>query len=914
MNNFSIKHKAYLIFFILFAALTAFAVITFKYIELSKEDAEILNAMGRQRMLTQAMGKHALGYVVAKSRIKTIERQILSLNEYITQMRKTYTETVVGLSQKNDINFSMEGFDSSHSSLPFPATFTRMINKRFGENSGLKVDIISELPVNPEKSLKTDLDKEANGYLKNRKNKFFSKVAEENDKIEVLLYLADRATTQACINCHSQIQGKPFKLGDVLGIRRYKLFYSDNVLVGNYELNANLNEYEISKKAFVTTLSAIKSGGEYPLDIAMKQMKKIKAVEAPGIKESIKGIEKKFSEFQDAVLLVNRTNNNEYQGEQFKIISLSGELLKRSNILVNQYFKIANDHRQQIRDVVIFSGLFTLLLFLIMAIYLSKSVINPIQAISSILSDVAKGKLDRRSEQFNTKDEISVLQKSCNLLIQGLQNFIRHSEQIITGKESKERFELGGEFQKSLNRISAQADKKKEAEEKLVEYREHLEKTVARRTSEYLETNNELLEEISKRKQIEKNLLEKEKHLAMVLDNTIDGIITMGEDGLVRIFNSKAEKIFGYSKSEIIGQRVETLMTETDAKEHANYVKSYIESGITKIIGIGREVTGKRKDGSTFPIELGVGELWIGDDRVFIGSVRDISEIKEMQAQLNHSQKMESIGQMAAGIAHEMNTPLQYIGDNALFLKDSFSDLLPIIKECERVLGEGDGGSISKDQISQLKEMVKEGDLDFLFEEIPSAIDQSLEGVSRVSKIVQAMKEFSHPGTEDKTPFNINEAISTTLEVSRNEWKYYADVDAELDPNLPLVPVFTNDFNQIILNIVVNAAHSIREKMEEEKGDKGTIHITTRQAGQWAEIRIRDTGKGIPENIRRKIFNPFFTTKEVGKGTGQGLSIVHAMVVKKHEGKIHFETALGKGTTFIIRLPLYATKDNERNE
>jgi signal transduction histidine kinase len=198
---------------------------------------------------------------------------------------------------------------------------------------------------------------------------------------------------------------------------------------------------------------------------------------------------------------------------------------------------------------------------------------------------------------------------------------------------------------------------------------------------------------------------------------------------------------------------------------------------------------------------------------------------------------------------------------------------------------------------------VEHADAGYLLEEIPKAIEQTLEGVTRVSTLVSAMKEFSHPGTKEKVLLDINHAINSTITVARNEWKYVANMETDLDPSLPLIPCQPGEFNQVILNLIVNAAHAIGDVVREEGTDKGNIKIQTKNCLDWAEIRVQDSGSGIPEGVRTRIFDPFFTTKEIGKGTGQGLAIARSVVVDKHGGTIHFETETGIGTTFVIRLP-----------
>ncbi len=319
------------------------------------------------------------------------------------------------------------------------------------------------------------------------------------------------------------------------------------------------------------------------------------------------------------------------------------------------------------------------------------------------------------------------------------------------------------------------------------------------------------------------------------------------------------------------------------------------------------------KDGKSIWVNLAISPRFNDSGNIIglMGMGQNITQRKQMQVQLNHAQKMESVGQMAAGIAHEMNTPLQYIGDNIRFLKDSFADLLDLFKEYRQLIEKSRIGNSQGEMLQRFKTQVEEKDLDFLMDEIPEAVDQSLEGVSRVSKIVQAMKEFSHPGMEEKKLSDINRAIETTVNVSRNEWKYVADIETDLDGDLPLVPCYLNDFNQVILNLIINASHAIEKGLKEKEEKKGTISIRTRHKDKWAEILVEDTGTGIPEEVQPKIFDPFFTTREVGKGTGQGLSMVHAMVVKKHQGSIAFETEVGEGTVFIIYLPLSPETESE---
>jgi len=266
-------------------------------------------------------------------------------------------------------------------------------------------------------------------------------------------------------------------------------------------------------------------------------------------------------------------------------------------------------------------------------------------------------------------------------------------------------------------------------------------------------------------------------------------------------------------------------------------------------------------------------------------------------------QKLQSIGQLAAGIAHEINTPIQYVGDNVRFIRDAFEDIFDIISEERAIDDAARAGSVMPELIAQLDSKIETVDLEYLAAEVPNAIKQTLEGVDRVATIVRAMKEFSHPGSKDKTPTDINKAVDSTVTVTRNVWKYHAEIQLELDPSLPQVRCIPGPINEVLLNVIVNAAHAIVDRIG-DSGEKGLIRIHTGHEDNWVVIRISDNGTGIPEDARERVFDPFFTTKEIGHGTGQGLSLSHRIIVEQHAGELSFETEVGVGTTFIIKLPL----------
>lgn len=406
------------------------------------------------------------------------------------------------------------------------------------------------------------------------------------------------------------------------------------------------------------------------------------------------------------------------------------------------------------------------------------------------------------------------------------------------------------------------------------------------------------------------DLAEREEASRSILEATGDGILTLDESGRIDSFNRAAQGIFGYSQEQVIGQRIDRLLPAGISSEAFKEIPQMHDMERS---GVLHEETGRRADGSEILMEISVSQGRLLQRQMIIVSVRDITqrkraeeERKSMEIQLRQAQKLESIGQLAAGIAHEINTPIQFVGDNTRFLQDAFADIERLLDAYDRVREAARSAGAADDLISSVNNIVDDIDLAYLREEIPQAIAQTLDGTDRVAAIVRAMKEFSHPGEEAKAAIDINKAIESTITVSRNEWKYDAELETDLDANLPAVPCLAGEFNQVILNIIVNAAHAIRDRKRDNSTEKGRIMIKTQQDGNWAKIKIQDSGSGIPEAIRSKIFDPFFTTKGVGKGTGQGLAIAYSAIVDKHAGTIDVESEMGVGTTFMIKLPLHA--------
>ncbi len=411
------------------------------------------------------------------------------------------------------------------------------------------------------------------------------------------------------------------------------------------------------------------------------------------------------------------------------------------------------------------------------------------------------------------------------------------------------------------------------------------------------------------RKQAENDLKEQRDYVEEIIRETPVLVAGISPSGRTTFVNPAVTRHTGYQAGELIGHNWWDLFFPGEQKEQVELLFKKLAKGPLRDY----ETVLTIKDGSKRNISWNtLGKMDEAGELVeLIGFGNDVTESKRaetekaaMEIQLRHAQKLESIGQLAAGIAHEINTPTQYLGDNIRFLQTSFMDLESLQKQQEKMMAAARQGTLTPELVQEIDEAMRLNNFSFLMKEIPKAIEQSLEGVDRVARIVRAMKDFSHPGTGKKTPLDINKAIETTLTVAGNEWKYVSKMETSFAPNLPLVPCMPGEFNQVILNLVVNAAHAISDVVDGSKKQMGLIHVSTSLAGEHVEIRVRDTGTGIPEKIRNRIFDPFFTTKPVGRGTGQGLAIAHAVIVDQHQGQITFETEVGMGSTFIIRLPI----------
>lgn len=432
-------------------------------------------------------------------------------------------------------------------------------------------------------------------------------------------------------------------------------------------------------------------------------------------------------------------------------------------------------------------------------------------------------------------------------------------------------------------------------------YQQLLEQTVRARTQK-------LEDELKERKKIERLIIRAKQEWERTMDAMPDLIALLDINQRMMRVNKPMAAALGLTPAEAVGQKCyDCVHSKRCPPEQCPHIQM-LADGQSHTIEMDEE-----RLGGTFKV-IAVPRYDF-DNTTLIGSIhiiRDITARKEaekeqnkLQSQLLHARKVESMGQLAAGIAHEINTPIHYVGTNIDFLDETFHDISKLMDQLQTLLAEKDG-ILTPQQFTNVRQAlnVDESDWEHLSAELPSAIGQSRDGLKRVTSIIRSMKKFSHPGSRDKVAVNLNDIIHTTIIAASHEWKHVAEIETDLDPALPSVPCLADELGQVILNMLENAVLAIGEKLgDNPKRQKGMITLATRQEGKWVELRISDTGSGIPETIRLRIFDPFFTTKQVGKVTGQGLAGVHDIITGKHQGTIALASEVGIGTTFIIRLP-----------
>ncbi len=407
-----------------------------------------------------------------------------------------------------------------------------------------------------------------------------------------------------------------------------------------------------------------------------------------------------------------------------------------------------------------------------------------------------------------------------------------------------------------------------------------------------LDTNIALNEERRQMLRLERQRAASDLLLDAVVQVLPDALVVVDAQLRIRVWSGVAASLFQVDSAQALG--VDFISTCIAAPHRDEARQAWGRRKTSRF-----EIDAIRGDGSEFPIELTLTPVSTPRGKHFAISVRDLVVARQIETEARQAQKLEAVGRLASGVAHEINTPIQFIGDSMVFARDGSADLLELIEQYRDVVRT----CAPADAQAQLATAEETADLAYLTEELPNSFGRTLDGVQRVATIIRAMKEFAHPESSHKSMTDLNRAIASTLTVARNEVKYAAEVETDFG-ELPMIACHVGELNQVFLNLLINAAHAIQDSGKHPNGTLGKIRVVTRADASEITISISDNGCGIPDTVRGKVYDPFFTTKTVGRGTGQGLAIARNVIIDKHRGSISFDSQVGVGTTFQVRLPL----------
>jgi two-component system NtrC family sensor kinase len=409
--------------------------------------------------------------------------------------------------------------------------------------------------------------------------------------------------------------------------------------------------------------------------------------------------------------------------------------------------------------------------------------------------------------------------------------------------------------------------------------------------------------DITVRRRAEEALRESEERWRTLMDNSQEMVMLVDRDGLFVYASPSVQRWLGHEPGELIGGELEAVSHADDVTALSGALEEVVPA---KPRSLAHRV--RHRDGSWHSLQSTL--VCLRDDptvQAVLIAARDVTERvaleqdrERLELERRVSHRLEAVGQLAAGIAHEINTPLQFVGDSVSFLGDAVDELLRLTGLYQQFLYT-DGPVTWDERRQEMRRAETDADLEYLRERVPAAFGRTIEGISRVRSIVQAMKRFSHPSSSEAAPADLGDAIETTLAVCRNEYKYVAEVALELG-RLPPVMCNIGELNQVFLNLIINAAQAIEEKVG-ATGERGHIRISTRVEQAEAVVEIADDGPGIPIRLQDRIYEPFFTTKEVGTGSGQGLALART-IIERHGGSIECASRPPHGTTFTLRLPL----------
>ncbi|QPJ65607.1 MAG: HAMP domain-containing protein [Candidatus Nitrohelix vancouverensis] len=794
MGNLSVQQKVYAVIGVLFVVIVASGIYIDTAVKDSREQLLTADALGRQRMLTQSMAKAGMGYAMAKGRVRTIEQQIEALDQYVTKMRGVYTATIVGTAKKVELGISMDPKSETHPAVPFPATFARMVNEEFGKGRDFTIDIISDDPVNPEQNLKNAMDQEANNFLNAGKGNLFTRTSEENNKLYMTVYTADKATVQACASCHTAMKGKEFKVGDILGIRKFRMVFSDDIVMGKSELEASLDEYESGKMVFEETLSAVKNGGRYPLDMNRSQFREVPKSEDPLVTAKIAEIEKKFAGYTEAVetLTSSEVNSLPYRKAQGIILSESNSLRKMSSELADIFNKNVQAAQLSIQNSVIITSIINVIILIFIGLFLKRVVIQPVQRISHALELTARGDLNQEPLPVNSGDEVGVLSRSCNSLIERLQAFIQNTEDILSGSSTKKTFGLEGIFEASLGSMADQAEAKRntEAEQKRTarEQEEMKAQQVEQERRQAEEESQRQREQMEREQKQAEELNQKVSSILDVVDAAAKGDLThevtvKGSDPVGRM-GEGLSKFFSDLKNSIsdIANTSQTLASSSE-----------------ELTSVSREMAGNATETSNQAgvVSAASEEISRNIQTVATGTEEMNASIKEIA---RNAGEAASVARNAVKVAETTTETVGKLGDSSAEIGEVIKVITSIAEQTNllalnatiEAARAGEAGKGFAVVANEVKELAKETgkateEISQKIQAIQSDTSNAVKAIGEISQIINQINDISNTIASA-----VEEQTATTAEMGRNVGEA-AKGSSEISQNIEGVARAAND-------------------------------------------------------------------------------------------------------------------------